>query len=176
MKIKSSILLAFVLLSKLALANEVIPYAWEKNRPRYTLSESEKAVSELVLKHHTQYQYALENDQFLMYSTVHHIILVNNDEAVKKNNRIVISMNSTVELTDLQARAINREGKAVYFDKNNLKELKNEESGNAYRIFAIEGIELGSEIEYFYTRKMTGGIYDRVYMQFDVPVKKGSFS
>jgi hypothetical protein len=175
MKIKSCILLALVLLSNLVRANEIIPYAWEKSRARYPLSESDKAMSELVLKHHTQYQYTLENDQFVMYSTVHQIILVTSDEAVKKNNRIVISMNSTIELTDLQARAINRDGKAVYFDKNNLKELKNEESGNAYRIFAIEGIELGSEIEYFYTRKMTGGIYDRVFMQFDVPVKNGSF-
>jgi hypothetical protein len=158
-----------------AYATEVKPYEWEKNRARYTLTEAEKGLSELMLKQHTRYEYVLENDQFLMYSTVHHIVWVNNDEAVKKHNRIVIPMNSALELTDLKARAINKDGKAVYFDKNNLKELKDEETGNAYRIFAIEGIELGSEIEYYFTRKMRGSIYDRVYMQFDVPVKNASF-
>src|SRR5262249_23325312 len=65
--------------------------------------------------------------------------------------------------------------KAVYFDKSNLKELKEEESGNAYRIFAIEGIEMGSEVEYYFTRKMRASVFDRVFMQFDVPVKSASF-
>jgi hypothetical protein len=176
MKIKFSLSLV-MLLATLAVAHAAVitPYEWEKNRGRYTLTETEKGLAELVLKQHTRYEYVLENDQFLMYSTVHHIVLVNNDEAVKKHNRIVIPMNSALELTELKARSINKEGKAVYFDKSNLKELKDEETGNAYRIFAIEGIELGSEIEYYFTRKMRGSIYDRVYMQFDVPIKNASF-
>lgn len=170
-------LAAALMLTTLAFAQaaEITPYEWEKNRVRYKLTDAEQNLSELVLKQHTRYEYVLDNDQFLMYSTVHQIVLVNNDEAVKKHNRIVIPMNSALELTDLKARSINKAGKAVYFDKSNLKELKDEETGNAYRIFAIEGIELGSEIEYFFTRKMRGSIYDRVYMQFDVPVKTASF-
>ena len=95
----------------------------------------------------------LEDNQFLMYSTIHRIVYVNNDEAIQKHNRIVISMNNTLELIDVKARAIGKDGKAVFFDKSNLKELKNEESGNEFKIFAIEGIELGSEVEYFFTRK-----------------------
>jgi hypothetical protein len=75
---------------------------------------------------------------------------------------------------DVKARAIGRDGKSVFFDKSNLKELKNEESGNAFKIFAIEGIELGSEVEYFFTRKMTANIFDRVFMQYDAPVKENS--
>jgi len=176
MKSKFSLSLVMLLATlAVAYASEIKPYEWEKNRVRYTLTETEKGLAELVLKQHTRYEYVLENDQFLMYSTVHHIVLVNNDEAVKKHNRIVIPMNSALDLTDLKARAINKEGKAVYFDKSNLKELKNEETGNAYRIFAIEGIELGSEIEYYFTRKMRGTVFERVYLQFDVPVKEASF-
>jgi hypothetical protein len=158
-----------------AFAGDVKPYEWEKNRSRYTLAANEKDQTELILKQHAQYEYVLEDNQFLMYSTVHRIVLVNNDEAIQKHNRIVISMNNTIELIELKARAINKDGKAVYFDKSNLKELKEEESGNAYRIFAIEGIEMGSEIEYYFTRKMRASVFDRVYMQYDVPVKASSF-
>ncbi|HEY9046718.1 MAG TPA: DUF3857 domain-containing protein [Ohtaekwangia sp.] len=169
------IAIALVVLTSAAWAAEVKPYEWEKNRSRYSLADNEKDLTELILKQHNQYEYVLEDNQFLMYSTIHRIILVNNNEAIQKHNRIVISMNNTIDLVDLKARAINKDGKAIYFDKSNLKELKEEESGNAYRIFAIEGIEMGSEIEYYFTRKMRASIFDRVFMQFDVPVKSSSF-
>ncbi len=155
-------------------AGDVKPYEWEKNRSRYALSKSDTELTELILKQHTQYDYVLEDNQFLMYSTIHWIVYVNNDEAIQKHNRIVISMNNTLELIDVKARAISKDGKAVFFDKSNLKELKNEETGNAFKIFAIEGIELGSEVEYFFTRKMSASIFDRVFMQYDAPVKENS--
>ena len=56
-----------------------------------------------------------------------------------------------------------------------MKELKNEESGKAFKIFAIEGIELGSEVEYYFIRKMSPSVFDRVFLQYDVPVKNNSF-
>ncbi|WP_333821120.1 DUF3857 domain-containing protein [Ohtaekwangia sp.] len=167
--------LLLLALAGTARAVEVRPYEWEKNRGRYTLTDKEKEQTELILKQHNQYEYVLEDNQFLMYSTIHRIILVNSNEAIQKHNRIVISMNNTIDLIDLKARSINKDGKAIYFDKSNLKELKEEESGNAYRIFAMEGVELGSEVEYYFTRKMRASLFDRVFMQFDVPVKASSF-
>ena len=151
------------------------PYQWEKDRPRYKLTDKDRLLSELILKQHTQYEYVFENNQFVMYSTIHRIIYVNNNEAVQKHNRIVISMGNALELLDVKARAINKEGKAIYFDSSNLKELKNEESGKAFKIFAIEGIELGSEVEYYFIRKMRPSVFDRVFLQYDVPVKNNSF-
>lgn len=151
------------------------PYEWEKDRSRYKLSEKDGALSELILKQHTQYEYLFENNEFVMYSTIHRIIYVNNNEAVQKHNRIVISMTNAIELMELKARAINKDGKAIYFDEENLKELKDEESGKAFKIFAIEGIELGSEVEYYFIRKMRPSVFDRVFLQFDVPVKNNSF-
>jgi hypothetical protein len=151
------------------------PYEWESNRKRTSLSTAEQALSELMIKNHTQYDYVLEADEFLMYSTIHRIIFVNNSEAIQKHNRIVISMNNTIDLVELKARSINKDGKVVTFDKNNIKELKEEETGNAYRIFAIEGVELGSEVEYFFIRKMRSSLFQRSFMQMDVPVKMSSF-
>ncbi|HET6541723.1 MAG TPA: hypothetical protein VFG46_14635, partial [Chryseolinea sp.] len=103
-------------------AEDLKPYEWDKNRSRYPLSKSDTELSELILKQHTQYDYVLQDNQFLMYSTIHRIVYVNNDEAIQKHNRIVISMNNTLELVDVKARAIGKEGKSVFFDKSNLKE------------------------------------------------------
>jgi Domain of Unknown Function with PDB structure (DUF3857) len=150
-------------------------YEWEKDRTLYKLSEPEREMGELILKHHQQFDYVFEDKDLVMYQVYHRIIYVNNDEAVQRHNRISISMYNTIDLTDLKARAINKNGKVVNFDKADIKELKDEKSGNGLRIFAVDGIETGSEIEYFFIKKMKVAIYDRVTMQSDVKIKKATF-
>ncbi len=171
---KNLICLLFVLIPVLSWGT-IKPYEWEKSRSRYNLNADEAGKPEYIIKNHVQYDYALENNQFLMYATHHRIVLVNNNEAIQNNNRIIISMYSALELTDVRARSINKEGKVVNFDINNLKEVKDEGSDKSYRIFAIEGIESGSEVEYFFTRKMYAFLFDRVFIQTDAPVKNSSF-
>lgn len=165
----------FMLFPLVVFAGNKKPYEWENTRTRFPLTEKEKENQEFVLRQHIQYDYELEDNQFVMYSTIHRIILVNSSEAIQKNNRIYISMNNTLELVQLKARSINRDGKVVNFDLNNLKEIKEEDGNKSYRIFAMEGVEIGSEVEYFFTRKMEGSLFDRVYLQNDVPVKTSSF-
>lgn len=150
-------------------------YEWDAERSRYTLSPQEESIGEYVLKQHAQYDYVFEENQFLLYATFHRIVRVNNNEAIQRNNRIYIAMNSVLDLVDLKARSINKSGKVVNFDASNLKELKDDETGQGFRIFAIEGVELGSEIEYFYVLKKHASLYDRVFMQFETPVKNNSF-
>lgn len=173
---KTPLSFLLILLSVTGFATDFIPYEWEADRTRTKLSADEQNLSELVIRNHTQYDYRLENNEFIMYSTIHRIVLVNNNEAIQKHNRIIISMNNTIDLVEIKARAINKDGKVVRFDKSNIKELKDEESGNAYRIFAVEGIELGSEVEYYFIRKMRSSLFQRTFMQMDVPVKMASFS
>jgi hypothetical protein len=165
----------FVFFSLIVYSDVVKPYEWEKNRSRYVLTAEENAFSEYMIKNHVQYDYTLEESQFLMYATIHRIVLVNNNEAIQKHNRIYISMHNTIELIDLRARAISRDGKVVNFDRNNLKEIQEEGGNKSYRIFAIEGVETGSEIEYFYTRKMKGVVFERIYTQGEIPVRNNSF-
>lgn len=172
---KTCLHLLFLLLPFAALAS-FTPYEWEANRSRTTLTPDEQKLTELVIKNHIQYDYVLEDNDFLMYSTIHRIVFVNNNEAIQKHNRIVIPMINTMDLVEIKARSINKDGKVVRFDKNNIKELKEEESGNAYRIFAIEGIELGSEVEYYFIRKMRSSLFQRATMQMDVPVKAATFA
>jgi hypothetical protein len=128
-------------------------YTWEKDRARFNLSEKEEGLAEYILKQHAQYNYVLEDNQFLVYTTMHRIVRVNNNEAIQRHNRIYINMTSVIDLQDLKARSINKDGRVVNFDISNIKELKDEETGNAFRIFAIEGVEQGSEIEYYYVLK-----------------------
>jgi hypothetical protein len=164
-----------VLLSVSLFATPPVQYEWEKDRKFTALTDAEKAMGELIVKQHQQLDYVLEDGSFLMYSAYHRIIYVNTSEAVQKNNRISISMHNTIELVELKARVVNANGKVINFDKSNLKELKDEESGDAFRIFAMEGVEIGSEVEYYFIKKMSGAIYNRINVQSDTRIKSASF-
>lgn len=173
---KSSVFLTAMLLmlsqSFLLVAS---PYEWEKERKRTELTTVEAAMPELLIRDHKEIDYVLEDNQFLMYSTVHRIVFVNNNEAIEKNNKIYISMYNVIDLVDFKARTISKDGRVQNFDSSNIKELNNEETGSSFRIFAIEGVEIGSEVEYFYRCKMSSRLFDKHVLQHDVFVKNSSF-
>lgn len=172
---KSICCILFVLLPSLLTAGTTYPYQWETSRKQHTLSPEEKMLPEVILKDHLEYAYTFENDQFVMYSVYHRIVRVNSTEAIQRHNRIQINMDRTLELVNVRARSINSSNKVVEFDQTNLKELSNEERGSSYKAFAMEGVELGSEIEYFYIRKMFPTFFSNAYLQMDVPIKQLSF-
>ncbi|HEY0769139.1 MAG TPA: DUF3857 domain-containing protein, partial [Sphingobacteriaceae bacterium] len=151
------------------------PNGWENERKRIALTAEEALKSELLLRQNVEYTYRFEGDQLVMDHVLHRIIYVNNSEAIQKHNRIRIPMNDVIELLDLRARTITKTGKVILFDKSNLKEIKEEESGNAFKIFALEGIESGSEIEYYIVKKMNYSLFGNVAVQADIPIKESTF-
>lgn len=80
-------------------------------------------------------------------------VRVNNDAAVEMFNKVYISNNGGRKVTNLKARAITKDGKIIVFDDSNKKEIENYENAGPFTIFALEGIEVGSEIEFTYTTK-----------------------
>lgn len=167
------ILLVFVCQISIA---QHIEYHWKEDRPRYELGDKYKDEALVNLKYHVQYEYVYEGEgNLFLYQTEHEIIKANNDNALEQSNRIYIPMHDAIELMELQARTINNDGKTIVFDKSEIKELHDEESGTGYKIFAIEGAEVGSEIEYYYTKKKDADYFGREYYQFSEPVLNGSF-
>ena len=86
-------------------------------------------------------------------------IRLNNDAAVEMYNKVYISNTGGRKVTNLKARAINKDGKIINFDDSNKKEIENYENAGPYTIFALEGIEVGSEIEYTYTTSELANSY-----------------
>lgn len=151
-------------------------YEWQKDRKRFSLSEKETGMNEYILKYHREYDYNWEDRQLILYLTEHRITRVVNPEAIQRHNRIYISLRNVSSVVTVKARSINKEGKVVYFDQNNLKEVKDEDTDNTYKIFAIEGIEPDSEVEYFYTLKVNRRLYETAYFQFEMPMKEASLA
>lgn len=150
-------------------------YDWEKQRERMSITPQEQNHPEYILKLYRGCQYVWENGDLLNYQTDHRITRVSTTNAIERHNRIYISMRNVVEIVTLKARSINSAGRVTNFDEKNLKEVKDEETDNTYRIFAIEGVEADSEIEYIYTLKIKGRTYESYYIQQETPIREAQF-
>ena len=152
-------------------------YSWDQRNDRILLSEEEEELPAIVLKNFQahEYVYSKDNQDLELYSVTHKIVRVNSDDAIQQNNRIYIPMSEVIELIDLKARSISPSGEIVELDHKNIKEIKDEEAGGNYKIFAIEGVQIGSEIEYFYTSKRYVNYFGRNYFQSSQPSKNITF-
>lgn len=135
---------------------------WKDSTSLTELTEKEKKSDAVYLADITKTTYkfgSLQNPEtkrwideiFIEENLYYKRIRLNNDKAVEEFNKVYISNNNWRKVTNLKARAITADGKIIEFDENNKKEVENYENYGPFTIFALEGIEVGSEIEYTYT-------------------------
>ena len=169
-------LLAFHFFANSGFSQTYEKYEWDESRKPVQLTADEAGQAQIMLYYHIQYEYIYEDESSpVVYHTQHKIVRVNNDNAIANNNRIYIPMKSVLDLVSIKARTITKDGRVITFNKEDIKEIKDEELGNSYKIFALEGVEAGSEIEYFFTKKMFPNYFGREYFQFTSPLKQASF-
>jgi len=105
------------------------------------------------------------------YYTLHKIIRVNNDKGIEYFNKIYLGISDNTDIVDIKARTILPDGKVIVLDKNNIKDMK-EEDGSVYKIFAMEGMVKGSEVEFSYTFQKDASYFGREVIQSKFPVLK----
>jgi hypothetical protein len=109
------------------------------------------------------------NKDVAEYFTQHKIIHLNNDHGIEYFNKIYINVNEFSDVVDLKARSILPSGKVINIEKSSIKDLK-DENGYLYKIFAFEGLENGSDIEYIYTIQKSESLLGKVRIQEKFPV------
>ena len=135
-------------------------YKWDDTMKIHTLSPEELKRNSVVIKDKRilEYYYATQ-DSLVMYTTRHFIVRVNSDKAIDENNTVYISLSDDVRVIDMEARAITKDGKVTQLNKANVKDVPNYDNAGPYRIFAIDGVEKGGEVEYLYTVRHSARIY-----------------
>ena len=130
-------------------------YDWDVE-PTFELVQSEyDDQNAVVLKDLKSLEFFFdeEYDALLQLFTVHSKIQVNTHEAVEMYNKHYMPMNRVLGIEDLRARVITKDG-VREIDEIDLKDHEGEDEYSSYKFFAIEGVEVGSQIEYIYTFKM----------------------
>lgn len=183
MKTINSILLFLFITNSVYLFSQKNPtkldkYAWNENPVFHNLPEEEMKDSEIVLKQNTELEFFYDELGGLnQYKLFHNIIKVNSNDAIESNNKIYIPISEGTEVIQEKARVISGTGKVKELDKSDIKESKDEETNKNYRYFAIDGIELGSEIEYYYVLKTTPAYTgNSKYLQSGILKKNVSFT
>lgn len=113
-------------------------------------------------------------DMLAEYYTLHKLIHINDDRGIENFNKIYLGFNENADVVDIKARAILPGGKIIELDKKNIKDIK-EEDGNTYKIFAIDGLSKGCEVEYFYTFKKPTSFFGKEQIQSTFPVQNSTF-
>lgn len=152
-------------------------FKWEEKPVLTTLSENEKNESEVIISRNISYEFVYDENQLKSYFFLHIITKVNTDEAIDENNKIYIPINSNSKLIETKARVINSKGEIKELDKNDMKTAIDEESQTNYTYFALEGIDKGSEIEYYYYIQRQADLTGiSIYIQNEFIQKKVKFS
>ncbi|MCX6183046.1 MAG: DUF3857 domain-containing protein [Bacteroidetes bacterium] len=156
---------------------ELKNYDWEINPVRSVITADEAKFEVVYTKDLLVVEYILLGDTLFEYNTLHKKIMLNTDAGVDNFNKVYISTYQGQEVMLLKARSISKDGKVTVFDKSNIKEVENYENAGPYTIFALEGVEVGSEVEYVYTTRvvLTSLNYDSRVFQNSFPVKNSHF-
>jgi hypothetical protein len=148
---------------------------WADKPVLHTLEDKYSKESAVILLDKRRVEYIDEaKDVVSQYYTVHKLIHINDDRGIENFNKIYLGFNKQSDIVDIKARAILPGGKITELDKNNIKDLK-EEDGNIYKIFAMDGLSKGCEVEYYYTFKRPTSFFGREQLQSTFPVQHGSF-
>lgn len=142
-------------------------YKWSKEPEKTVLTEIEAKEPAVYLKNYKFIEYAYTDEQereVVVYYTIHKHVRINTDDAIQSFNKVYIPMYNVLEVVNVKARTISPKGEVKELEQSDIKDQK-DETGNEYKIFALEGIEKGSEVEYIYTVKKSLQVYGREFYQ-----------
>jgi len=121
-------------------------------------------------------EYIFDNTKgvYNKFETNHYRIFLNTDAAVEEFNKVYISLEDVHNVLNLKARLI-KSDKIVDLELE-IEEFYNEDDHEEYYYFPISGMEVGDELEVFYTLKMSQAMNgDQILMQSEYPMFNSSF-
>ena len=147
-------------------------YRWdEKRRQRLPVPADEAGLSAVLLKDFTaiEFYYDPQRRDLRQFVTEHRIVRVNSNDGIEEYNKLAVPVLPGGATVAVRARTISPRGQVVEVQPENMKELKNEGNAGSYRIFALEGVEVGSEVEYYFTRERHAEHFGREILQGAAP-------
>ncbi|MGB1032115.1 MAG: DUF3857 domain-containing protein, partial [Flavobacteriales bacterium] len=131
-------------------------YNWAEEAEVYALPDSlsESAVVVFKKKVIREINYNESTDELKEYVIFHKITGVFTDEAVEENNKIYLSSANSSSVLFQKARVILPNGEVIDFDEEDISTGTDEETDLETSYFAVNGLEVGSTIEYMYKKKL----------------------
>jgi len=161
----------FILLSTgLWAQTEFESYNWN-TLPAKNQADTIKSVSGTVvlLERRITEVYANKEKVFEEIFVYHKKIKVETHQAIDGQNKIYVPIQDVLDILKIEARFIAPNGKITELKKESIKEVENLENKGNFKTFAIEGVEVGGQIEYFYILRKKFNPHGGIYLQDDIP-------
>lgn len=150
----------------------VADYDWN-NAPVITaLTEDELKESQLYVKDVQAIEYYVDEEIGFIFQNilVHKLVHLNDGDAVDNFNKISFPAASYTEFITRKARVIKKDGSVINLKDKDI--IPHTEGGYAYDYFALEGIEVGDEVEFLYSYKSWPSMNGRLVPLQDEHVPK----
>ncbi|MDR2221478.1 MAG: DUF3857 domain-containing protein [Flavobacteriaceae bacterium] len=129
--------------------------------------------SEITLLLSTQIEYIPETTDSKEILSHYSKKYINSEEAIERNNKIYIPFYNGVKILDIQLRITHKNGKITFLDEKSIKTEQNTQTGMEYNYFPVEGLEIGSIIDFRYVLIGSAEITGKIFlMQNENYIKK----
>ncbi|KAA1243241.1 DUF3857 domain-containing protein [Aquimarina sp. RZ0] len=114
--------------------------------------------------------------KLIEYALEHKILWLNSNDRIEEYNKVYLPYSASSEIVRNKARVITKDGKVIELDQSKVLTAKDDETQRTYKYYALEGVEKGSFIEYFYVvKKYPSYTGHRVTLQTDYDKKNVEF-
>ena len=169
-----SLLIGFMSFQCVCAQQKIEMIQWQQKPVVHAVSAAYNKESAVIVFDKRRYEF-IDNAKKEVdeYFTFHRIIHLNDDRGIEVFNKIYLGISENSDIVDVRARTVLPDGKIIELNQNNIKDLT--ENGNVYKIFAMEGLVKGCDIEYLYTYKRGTNFFGREIVQGRYPVLESSF-
>lgn len=146
-------------------------YDWQEQRSPVGIPFNTSYSDAVVINDRRILEYAQANDdKMYLYETVHKIIRINNHDGINRFNKVHIPLADANRVITIKARTIHPSGKITEVESQAMRSLENVENTGSYLIFALEGLEQGSEVEYIYQLRRDPQFFGRATFETATPI------
>jgi hypothetical protein len=136
----------------------------------HTIEKEFENESAVFVKDSRKLEIVPTKDGASFYTSFHKIIRINDEKGLESFNKIYIPVSAYMEIVSIKARAINHFGKVIDVQPDAIKDYTDDDN-QQYKIFAIDGLGNGSEVEYMYTMKRSPYFFGKETFQMRFPVQ-----
>lgn len=129
-------------------------YTWDEKSIENFDASKHQSEEVIAIKEKEVHDFVLLNQKsFIEYKLIHNILWLNSNNKIEDYNKVYLPIYSQSQLVTSKARVITSSKKIIELDASKILEAKNEETNVTYKYFALEGVEKGAFVEYFYITK-----------------------
>ncbi len=171
--VKSFIVIVFLNLFVTSAFSQKAPfyeaYDWDKNpienldiekfKDKDVVAFKDKRVNEF---------YFIEDNALVEYALMHKLYWLNSNDKIEEYNKVYLPYSAGSEVVKNKARVITKEGKILELDDSKILTSQDNETKRTYKYYALEGVEKGGFIEYYYVvKKYPSYTGNRIILQSD---------